>query len=406
MNKPIRVLQLLDHSAPLHSGYTFRSLAILRSLKALGVTIVPLTSVRQETKVGDPLEETAEGVHFYRTAADQSKWWMRLPFLGEILLTAQRAEQIARQHSVDIIHAHSPALHGVSAWLAARKLNIPFVYEIRSFWEDAAVEVGKTKRNSLRYRLTRAMETFVCKRANHVFPICEGLKGDLAKRDIPSDKLTTVGNAVEAERFTPIPKDPYLRNELGIAEDTFLFGFFGSLYFYEGLQVACEAAKLLAKENPNFKILILGSGEAESYLQQLCEDPSIGSHVLLKGKVPNSQIQRYYSIVDAMLFPRLGSRLTELTTPLKPLESMAMNKLVLASDIGGHRELIRNGQTGILFPAGSAQACANAMRGAMLMDLEQRRDMLTRADRYVRVERTWLGNASLYLPVYERILST
>ena len=54
-----------------------------------------------------------------------------------------------------------------------------------------------------------------------------------------------------------------------------------------------------------------------------------------------------------LVYPRLSMRLTELVTPLKPLEAMAQGRLVLASDVGGHRELIRDGETGTLFKAGT-----------------------------------------------------
>jgi hypothetical protein len=66
------------------------------------------------------------------------------------------------------------------------------------------------------------------------------------------------------------------------------------------------------------------------------------------------QVQRYYDLVDVLAYPRHSMRLTELVTPLKPLEAMAQGRLLVASDVGGHRELIRHGETGWLFPAGSA----------------------------------------------------
>ena len=72
--------------------------------------------------------------------------------------------------------------------------------------------------------------------------------------------------------------------------------------------------------------------------------------------MPHDEVERYYSLVDVLAYPRKKMRLTDLVTPLKPLEAMAQGRLVAASDVGGHRELIRDGDTGTLFapdePAG------------------------------------------------------
>jgi glycogen synthase len=398
----MKVLHLLDHSAPQHSGYTFRSLAILRSLIDLGVEILPMTSVRHGPSGGPT--ETAEGVLFYRTDVNKKSWWSGLPFFGEILMTAVRVKELAIEHRCALIHAHSPPLHGVSAWIAAKQLGLPFTYEIRAFWEDAAVDVGKTSAGSMRYKLTRALETWVCKRANHVFPICQGLRDDLYQRGIEANKLTIIPNAVEAHRFEPLNRDVALRKQLGIADDMFTFGFFGSFYHYEGLQFLCRAVPLLAKANPKFKIVLAGTGEAEQEIRTLMAATDIAKHVIYVGKIPNTEIKRYYACVDAMIYPRLSSRLTELTTPLKPLESMAMHRLVLATNIGGHRELISDGKTGLMFEAGSEQACAQVMLQAIQLGSQERQKLLEQADYFVRHERTWNANAKRYIPDYTRLI--
>ena len=76
-------------------------------------------------------------------------------------------------------------------------------------------------------------------------------------------------------------------------------------------------------------------------------------------------MQRYYELIDVLAYPRLPMRLTELVTPLKPLEAMAQGRMFVASDVGGHRELIRDGETGFLFRAGDAAALAARDRGVL-----------------------------------------
>jgi glycogen(starch) synthase len=104
-----------------------------------------------------------------------------------------------------------------------------------------------------------------------------------------------------------------------------------------------------------------------------------------------------------LVYPRLSMRLTELVTPLKPLEAMAQGRLLVASDVGGHRELIRPGETGRLFKAGDPDALASAV-------LDLKRDegrwpaLKTAARRFVETERNWKGSVARYDGVYSRVL--
>ena len=174
-----RVLHILDHSLPLHSGYTFRTRAILKSLQGAGVEVRGITGQRHFAK-GPPVEQV-EGLTFHRTPGQPSgppvwREWR------EIEALRQQIEQVAHEWRPDIIHAHSPALCGMAGLRAARRLRLPFVYEIRAFWEDAAVGNGTGRAGSLKYRLTRALENRVVAQADAVFTICAGLRGDLVAR--------------------------------------------------------------------------------------------------------------------------------------------------------------------------------------------------------------------------------
>ena len=76
-----------------------------------------------------------------------------------------------------ILHAHSYVLNAIPALRVGRRLGIPVVYEVRSFWEDAAVDHITTTEGSLRYRFTRWLENYALKRVDAVTTICEGLAG-------------------------------------------------------------------------------------------------------------------------------------------------------------------------------------------------------------------------------------
>ena len=97
-------------------------------------------------------------------------------------------------------------------------------------------------------------------------------------------------------------------------------------------------------------------------------------------------------------------RLTELVTPLKPLEAMAQGRMFVASDVGGHRELVRDGETGFLFRAGDAQALAQSM-GNVLARRGEWQGIREQARRFVEVERTWSSSVARYAEVYRRALA-
>jgi glycosyltransferase involved in cell wall biosynthesis len=126
--------------------------------------------------------------------------------------------------------------------------------------------------------------------------------------------------------------------------------------------------------------------------------------VIFTGRVPHAEVQRYYELIDVLAYPRLSMRLTEIVTPLKPLEAMAQGRMFVASDVGGHRELVRDGDTGTLFPAGDASALAQGI-AKLLDNRAQWKEMLTRARRFVENERTWSRSVARYADVYRNVLA-
>src|SRR3546814_18907293 len=98
----------------------------------------------------------------------------------------------------------------------ARRHGLPRVYEVRSLWEDAAVDWGTARQGDLRYRSTRFLETYVLRHADAIVTICEGLKNDILGRGIEAGKVTVVPNAVDTERFTTERRvDAALQRSLG-----------------------------------------------------------------------------------------------------------------------------------------------------------------------------------------------
>jgi PEP-CTERM/exosortase A-associated glycosyltransferase len=397
----LRILHVLDHSLPLHSGYVFRTLAILRQQRELGWQTFHVTTPRQGPATAEV--ENVDGWEFHRSALAASGV-DRLPVarpLREIACTARRLDALVQRLRPDVIHAHSPVLNALPALRVGRRHGIPVVYEVRALWEDAAVDHGTTSENSLRYRLTRAVESYALRRADAVTTICEGLRDDIRGRGVAPAKVTLIPNAVDTERFAlGSAPDEALRDELGL-RDCVVLGFVGSFYAYEGLDLLLGALARL--QRPDVRVLLVGGGPHEAALREAAASLNLGERVVFTGRVPNAAVQRYYDLIDVLVYPRRSMRLTNLVTPLKPLEAMAQGRVLVASDVGGHRELVRDGDNGYLFPAGDVDALAATVERVLARRAEWEA-LRGRARRFVEAERTWRSSVAGYVDVYQRLV--
>jgi PEP-CTERM/exosortase A-associated glycosyltransferase len=396
-----RILHVLDHSLPLHSGYTFRTRAIMKAQAGAGWKVAGLTGERhyQHGVLPDAAEETVEGLRFFRTQSLPSgppllREW------GEVKALTDRIIALHAQWPFDLIHAHSPALNGLAGARAAKKLGLPFVYEIRAFWEDAAVGNGTGQEGSARYRLTRALENHVVKRADRVAVICEGLRSDLVSRGFDADKIFVSPNGVDMELFgNPPPPDEALAAELGLTGKA-VIGYIGSFYDYEGIDDLIAAMPLMTS---GAHLLLVGGGPMEKALRAQADSSPARDRIHFVGRVPHEDVERYYSLVDILAYPRKSMRLTDLVTPLKPLEAMAQGRLVAASSVGGHRELIEDNVTGTLFAPDDPAAAAKSL-DALLADVDSWQKRKATARDFVSKERNWSKNIVRYDPVYHFLL--
>ena len=397
----MRILHILDHSIPLHSGYSFRTLSILREQRALGWETFHLTTPKHPAHA---TEDEIDGWHFFRTQLPPSAVGLAGFQAWRLMRRLERRlEEVAQRVRPDILHAHSPVLNAIPTLRVGKRLGLPVVYEVRAFWEDAAVDHGSTRQGSARYRLSRRLETWALARADHVTTICAGLRGDILARGIAANKVTVIPNAVDIEAFTVGGEpDLELKARLGLAGRT-VIGYLGSFYAYEGLDLLLAALARITKHLPEVRVLLVGGGPQEEALRAQAGALGLLEKVVFAGQVPHQEVQCYYGLIDVLAYPRHSMRLTELVTPLKPLEAMAQGRLLVASDVGGHRELIRHDETGVLFRAGSAQSLADALLG--LLSQRERWPALRRAGRrFVEEERNWVVSVGGYREVYRSVM--
>lgn len=208
-----------------------------------------------------------------------------------------------------------------------------------------------------------------------------------------------IPNAVDTSAFTAASvRDEALVRQLRLHGKRVL-GFIGSFYAYEGLHVLVDAMPLMLRADPGVRLLLVGGGEQEQALRSQAYRLGVAPYVVFTGRVPHADVARYYDLVDLLVYPRLKMRLTDLVTPSKPLEAMAQGRLVAASDVGGHRELIADGLTGVLFEPGDPQALADCV-SRLLASPQQRTELRERARSFVERERTWSASVARYRAVY------
>ncbi|MBT0585661.1 TIGR04063 family PEP-CTERM/XrtA system glycosyltransferase [Alteromonas oceanisediminis] len=400
----IKVLHVLEYSPPNISGYSLRSQAILTHQRKLGIDTAQMTSQRFQDFEKD--EEQVGEFLFYRTQPSTSLLG-KVPLLGYFAYInhlAERIETVFLKEKPDIIQAHSPMFNALAAHKVARKYNVPVTYEVRALWEDAAVDTGKTKEGSIRYRLIKAIEQHAFNSVDKVSCICDGLKHDIRQRGIPEQKMFVTPNAVDIEKFTVSEtRDPELVQKYQL-QGKKVIAFIGTFFKYEGLAIAVQAMQAIHQQRQDIHLLLVGGGNEEARLKAMVTELKLQQCVTFIARVPFDEVPRYYSVADALLFPRESIRLTELVTPLKPLESMAQGKPVFASDIGGHRELIEDGETGLLFAPDDPNALAESVLKHIDND-ELLERIVSQGLTFVQTVRTWDNTAKQYDMAYRELLN-
>ncbi len=401
----MRVLHVVDISIPTLAGYTSRTRYIVTTQKALSIEPFVLSSIRQQNDKGCSMEEIG-GIRHHRTLpplpASLAKKAEDTPVAKEAMEInhlRQRIVQVARREKPDIIHAHSSILCGIPAYLASRQLGIPCVYEIRAFWEDAAVDSAKCQPGSPRYVATQKAETALAKQVDALIGICGGIKHELTRRGIDPSRVHVVPNGVDTERFVPIPRDRATEARYGLEGKT-VVGYIGTFARFEGVRFLIEALiRLHQSGRKDIKGLIVGSGPTYESCRARAKEAGLEQEILHPGRVPHDEITPMYSVVDILAYPRDRQRITELVTPLKPLEAMAMEKAVIGSDVGGLTELIDDGVTGLIHQAENVDDLADKIR--QLADDPQTRTRLGQSGRaHVTKNRQWRAIIENHFNVY------
>jgi len=400
----LKVLHVLYQSLPNLKGASIRSMNIVKAQTAAGLTPIVLSSPFQAPagELDACGREFLDGLSYYRAwnrrpeqavSATGSGWRGRVSKLAQWPRFARRVEDVARIEGVDLIHAHGIFYVGLAAHRAARKLGIPWVYEVRSVWEDNAVLHGVYGRHSPMLSIIRGLENRTARGADAVTTICEGLRSELIERGVSPSKITLAPNAVVPER------DRARKPEDGL----FRVGYVGGVAKTEGLDLILRAAALLRDRIPELRVLLVGGGGELSTLRSLSRELEVEDICEMPGPLPPERVGEQYRRIDLFIVPRLRGRVTEIVTPLKPLEAMNHGCLVAVSELGGLLELVEPGRTGLAFEPEDAAALAELIERVHARPGEFETIREAGRDR-VRRERSWDRVAKIYRGLYAKLL--
>jgi PEP-CTERM/exosortase A-associated glycosyltransferase len=407
----MRILHLMHRSIPGTHGYAVRSHEIVTHQLAKGLEPMVITSPSQAPlgRLDAEHSECLDGVRYFRSCSTllpaTTEIWDQSPFRSALrvmqnLLLVRLALRVCRTYRPALIHAHSPFTCGLTALITGHIVGIPTLYEMRGIWEESHAMRHQTSRAYLRYRMVRHLENTVLRRADGCCVICDSLKTEALARGVATDRVFVVPNGVDLERFSPGPGSEALRSRWGI-QDAQIMGYVGSFSRYEGLELLIEVLKVLVKEFSNLRLLLVGDGDLHTTLQRLASAVGMSDRVVFTGRVAHKEVLEFYRLCDFLVLPRRDTPETRLVTPLKPLEIMAVGKPLIASDIGGHRELIGDGANGLLFRSNDAADLASRCR-LLIRDPQLGQSIGARARQWVTINRDWDTLINRYTEWYQQ----
>lgn len=355
-DKITKVLHVLNSSIPyLSNGYCIRSKYIVENQNKVGIQPVVMTKpgfpndffkdmLKDDNKL---IKEEMNEITYYRCLPRLIMRHTPLKKYSEAY--SDMICRVIDLESPDIIHAASNYINGLAGLDSARRKHKPFVYEIRGFWEMTTVAKEPLFKDSEEFRLAQKIENYLLHEADQVITISNGLKEEIIKRGISREKVEVIPNGVDCECFKPVDYNSELGGRYGL-RGKFVIGYIGSIVQYEGLQNLIKVIARLKDEGySNIRFLIVGDGNYLTVLKELVAELRLGDEIIFTGRIPHEEVSGYYSLFDLCVFPRTEEEVTNLVTPLKPLEAMACAKTVIGSNLNAIKEIVVPEVNGFIF---------------------------------------------------------
>ncbi|MFW9880212.1 MAG: glycosyltransferase family 4 protein [Candidatus Thorarchaeota archaeon] len=410
-----KILHLLDASLPNLSGYSIRSHNILLYQNKYVLSFALTSPSFRQKKIPDIIENI---IYFRYPPNKVYNFFFKFKILNKLKISKifemvyysiLKIPLIYLKKAVDvlkpnIIHGHSTAKFAKFGEKIARKKKIPFIYEVRGFVEDTLVEQGFIRHNSYKYLKRRVQENSLMNRAKIVITLGKAMRYDLIKRGIDREKIFIVPNGVNTNNLSPMKPDLTLKKNLGL-HGKVVIGYVGSIRKIEGLETLFKAVKIVKQKIENIHAIVVGKYTPKYFreLRILIRKLGIEQDIFFTGEIPNSEIPKYYSIIDILIISRINSRVTSLVTPLKPLEAMAMGKVLLTSDLPALKEMVKPKISGDLFKTEDPIDLADKIL-LYITRSEKRNKLEKKARDYVKNYYDWKTISKKYKILYESLL--
>lgn len=401
-------LHVLTNSLPhTHSGYAYRSHAILTTLQDAGHRVAAVTRPSYPVTIGrvssGPVE-TVDGVDYLRQVplrplptptarlSDQASW-----------IAAQ-----AQDRGAQILHTTTHYVNGLATGAAAGASGLPWVYEVRGVLEETWAAAGGTpaeraaRRASQRFELMRSKEIEVATAADAVITLGETMRDHLIMGGVPAEKITLIPNSVsEAVVDADTSRAPAeVRAGLGLPEAGIWVGTAASIVGYEGLDDLVDAVILARGKGIDLRLLIVGDGIALPELREraavLCEN------AVFTGRMSQAEAIEYQLGLDAIVVPRKNEPVCRLVTPIKPIEAMGLARPLVISDVPALNELVPD-SAGLRVPAEDPKALAELLSELACDDSARIRFGKNGRD-HVLATRRWKNIGQRYGQVYSQLM--
>lgn len=383
------------HSTPVFNsnGYSTRTRGVAEGMHAEGGDIVVVartgypwdSSVDVKKPAQRRFAKELNGVTYVHTPGGNLN---RDSFDHYILKAADSYVREAKLLRPSLIQSASNHRTALGALIAARRVGIPFVYEVRGLWEVTEITKRPELKGSERFNAQVELETLVARESDVVLAITSQVADELVARGVARDKIQVVPNAVDPQEFLPLPTDVEYAKSKKLLPEIPTIGFAGSIVEYEGLATLLDASKILNQRNVEHQIVIAGSGDAEASLKNQAKKLGL-QNIHFLGRLPQSEIPRLMSTFDIVACPRISNEITELVSPLKPLESFASAKPTLLSNVAPNIDLAGvGGDRARLFEAGNFDDLADQIED-LIQDHQSALEIGRRARLWTIRDRQW-----------------
>ncbi|WP_394062396.1 glycosyltransferase family 4 protein [Alcaligenes sp. WGS1538] len=412
---PKRIAYFLHNSLPYSSGgYATRAQGVAKGLSNLGFEVLcvsrpgfPLDTAGDHIGKELASEDVVDGIRYLRIFEPSRK---RLKGNVYMLSAADAIVGFLKEHKVEAVLAASNYLTAIPAGIAAREVGIPFFYEVRGFWEVTRVSREPEYKTHPHYIEQVENERLAADSADVVFTLTRPMKEELVSRGVDEKKITVFPNSCDLSKFNPREKDLNLAGKLGIPKGVPVIGYIGSFVQYEGLEHLAQACAELAEKNIDFRLLLVGNenasgtdrGPITEEIMRVASEEGLADKLIMPGRVPHDQVEAFYSLIDIAPFPRKPQPVTEMVSPMKPLEALAMEKAVVVSSVRAMAEMIEDNKTGLIFEKGNIKDLSDKLE-ILIKDKSLREKLGKNGREWVRSERTWVktsGKAKEIIDVF------